>query len=158
MRLRPVLSPVLGIVALLCGSVLTSHGQARCTMEREEHFRCDRDAFETKLADAKVIRVDAPRADLFAKDRTEQLVAKLGKQVAGPDQRADLTFEVAAVDRNGRMDFGPHDIPLARLNVYDPEHHLVWVETLDGQAEIPWTADVIELLKRFQADVAGSKV
>jgi hypothetical protein len=146
------------LVIMLGGLVFASSAQARCKLEREEHYECDRDVFAKRLAEAKVIRVDASRLDLFAADRTKQLVQKLGKQVAAPDEHADLAFEVAAVDRSGKIDFGPKDIPLARLNVYDTEHHLVWVETLDGQQEIPWSADVIELLKRFQADIAGSKV
>jgi hypothetical protein len=146
------------VLGLLSGLGCAVQAHAGCKMVREEHYDCDRDVFTKKLAEAKAIRVDAGRMELFAADRTQKLVRKLGKQVATPDEHADLAFEIAAVDRSGKIDFGPADIPLARLNVYDTEHHLVWVETLDGQQEMPWSADVIELLKRFQADIAGSKV
>jgi hypothetical protein len=150
--LRGVSGLVLGCAL---GGAVSAH--AGCKLVKNEHYECDRELFAKKLAEASVVRVDAGRMELFATDRTEKLVRELGKQVAAEDQRADMVFEVAAVDRTGQIDFGPHDIPLARLNVYDAEHHLVWVETLDGQGEIPWSADVIELLKRFQASVAGSK-
>ncbi len=148
---------------LMCGLVLmgvlggVASAHAGCKLVKSENYQCDRELFAKKLAEASVVRVDAGRMELFATDRTEKLVKELGKQVATEEQHADLVFEVAAVDRSGQIDFGPHDIPLARLNVYDTEHHLLWVETLDGQGEIPWSADVIELLKRFQASVAGSK-
>ncbi len=134
-----------------------SRAQGGCKMTREEHYRCDPDNLAKKLAEAHTISVSARRTDLFAADRTSQLVVKLGKQVAPPDQKGDLTFEVVPVDRNGHMDLGPADIPLARLNVYNASHELIWVTTLDGQPEIPWNADVIELLKHFQAEIVGSK-
>ena len=153
--MRWMLAVAMGMV--LGGVARAQDAPAGCKMTRTEHYRCNRDAFEKKLAEAKVIRVDAGRMDLFAADRTQKLVEKLGKQVATADQHADLAFEITAVDWTGHMELGTADIPLARLNVYDPNHHLVWVETLDGQQEIPWAADVIELLKRFQADIAGEK-
>ncbi len=131
---------------------------AGCRIVKEEHYRCNRDYFAKKLAEAQAIGVDTGRMDLFAAERTQQLVEKLAKRVAAKDERADMVFEIQAVDRNGHMGLGPADIPLARLNVYDASHRLLWVETLDGQPEIPWSADVIELLKRFQADLAGDKV
>ncbi len=130
---------------------------AGCKLQFEQHYICDSGVFAKKLADAKLIHVQAGRTDLFGADRTGQLVTKLGKQVAAADQPADMTFEILPVDRGGMMDFGPHAIPEGRLNVYDADHQLVWVETLDGDGDAPWTADVIELLKRFQAHVAGSK-
>jgi hypothetical protein len=160
--MKKPLKTLMGVMLCL-GTAVTLTAEPRttgCKVEKEEHFQCNREAFVKRLAEAHVIRTDTGRMDLFAKERTGQLVEKLGKQVAGPDQHADLVFEIDAIDRNGRINVGPGDIPLVRLNVYDPaegdgNRHLIWVETLDGQPDVPWAADVVELLKRFQADIAG---
>jgi hypothetical protein len=152
MRLGHVFS-----VVLVGGMSLATNAHADCRLQFEQHFICDQAVLQGKLAQAKVIGVVAGRTDLFATERTGQLVTKLGKQVATADQHTDMTFEVLPVEHNGSMSFGPQGMPLGRFNVYDADHQLVWVETIDGNGEMPWTADVIELIKRFQAHVAGSK-
>lgn len=151
------LGHIFSAVALVGGMSLGVYAHAGCKLQFEQHYVCDSTVAAKKLAEAKIIHVQTNRTDLFAADRTGQLVTKLGKQVAATGQPADMTFEVVPVDHGGMMDVGPHAIPEGRLNVYDTDHQLLWVETLDGDGDAPWTADVMELLKRFQAHVAGSK-
>jgi len=134
--------------------------QPGCTLEKTDYFQCNSDAFQHLLAVSKGIRVDTGRMDSFGRRQMVKLVADLGKKVVAPEQRADLVFELTWIDRSGRIDFGPGDVAVARLNIYDPsrgrgEQSLVWVETLSGQQDLPWPSMVTQLLQQFQQHVAG---
>lgn len=130
---------------------------AGCILEFQNHYRCDRDGFQKRLAAARTVRVDTDRMDLFARKRTEALVESLGKTLALPEQRPDLVFDLAPVDRSGRIDLSPAAVALATLTVYDTatatgERSRIWVETVDGDADKPWPGIVTDLLRKFQSD------
>lgn len=135
--------------------------EPRCTLEKTDYYQCNSDAFQHLLAVSKNIRVDTGRMDSYGRRQMTKLVADLGKQLVAPEQRPDLVFELSWIDRSGRIDFGPGDVAVARLNIYDPsrgqgERGLVWVETLTGQQDLPWPSMVTQLLQQFQHRVAGA--
>lgn len=135
--------------------------QPGCTLEKTDYFQCNSDAFQRLLAVSKSVRVDTGRMDAFGRRQMVKLVANLGKKLAAPEQHVDLVFELTWIDRSGRIDFGPGDVAVARLNIYDPsrgqgERGFVWVETLTGQQDLPWPSMVTQLLQQFQRHVAGA--
>ena len=93
--------------------------------------------------------------DLFAAGEIRRLAPSLGLTVVTGEQKPDLILDLEPVDRSGRIDFGPADVPLATLNIYDPakgtgRHSLIWVETFIGQQDRPWPSVVKGLLQQFQ--------
>ena len=128
-----------------------------CTLDFQDHYRCNRDAFQQRLAAAHTARVDTDRLDLFAHTRTQQLVESLGKTVAAPEQRPDLVFDLAPIDRTGQVNLSTAAVALATLTVYDTSlgtgaRSRIWVETIDGDADKPWPGIVTDLIRKFQAD------
>jgi hypothetical protein len=134
--------------------------QPGCTLEKTDYYQCNDDAFRHLLAVSKSVRVDTGRMDVYGQKQMVKLVANLGKKLVEPEQRPDLVFELTWIDRSGRIDFGPGDVAVARLNVYDPsrgrgDNSLVWVDTLSGQEDLPWPSVVTQLLQQFQRHIAG---
>ncbi|AFL89719.1 hypothetical protein Terro_3505 [Terriglobus roseus DSM 18391] len=133
-----------------------STGEPRCTADKKvEHYLCDAPAFQRRLAAAHTVRIDTGRMDLFARKEMGKLVEGLGKQIVGPEQRPDLIFGIAPIDRSGRIDFGPADMGIGILTVYDPgrgagRRGLIWAETFDGQEDRPWPTVVVDLIRQFQ--------
>ncbi len=128
-----------------------------CTLDFGDHYKCNRATFQQRLAASRTARIDTDRLDLFAHKHTEELVESLGKTVVAPEQRPDLVFDLAPIDRSGRLDLSPAAVPLATLTVYDTSmgsgaRSRIWVETIDGDADKPWPGIVTELLRKFQVD------
>ena len=152
------LAVTLGLTACTNQAVWAQQpARAGCTLDFQDHFRCDREAFQKRLAAAHTAHVETDRLDLFAHRRTQALVEGLGKTVATPEQRPDLVFELAPIDRTGRLNLSPAAVALATLTVYDVSpgtgtRARIWVETLDGDADKPWPGVVADLLRKFQAD------
>lgn len=141
------------------GNILRAQQPVRpgCTLDFQDHYRCNRDAFQARLAAAKTARIDTDRLDLFAHRRMQDLAESLGKTIIAPEQRPDLVFDLAPIDRTGRVDLSPAAVPLATLTVYDTSmgtgpRSRIWVETIDGDADKPWPGIVAELIRKFQAD------
>ncbi|WP_212733211.1 hypothetical protein [Terriglobus roseus] len=132
--------------------------EPHCTADKKvEHYLCDAPAFQRRLSKAHTVRVDADRMDRFGRKEMEKLVADLGKQVVSEGQRPDLIFDIAPIDRSGRIDFGPGDTALATLTVYDPakgagRRGIIWVETFDGQEDRPWPTVVVDLIRQFKTN------
>lgn len=126
-----------------------------CTLEKQDYYQCDRAAFQHQLNLSKTVRVDSGRMDVYGRKQVTKLVESMGKTLVAPEQRADLIFQLTWIDRSGHIDFGPGDVAVARLNIYDPsrgsgDRGLVWVETLSGQEDLPWPSMVTQLLHQFQ--------
>lgn len=147
------------MVPVLFVSLSALHAQqpstSGCTLERQEYYQCNHDAFQNHLNAAKAVHVDSGRMDVYGRTAVTKLVEGMGKTLVTPSQRADLTFQLTWIDRSGRIDFGPGDVAVARLNVYDPsrgagERGLVWVETLTGKEDLPWPSMVEQLLQQFK--------
>jgi hypothetical protein len=145
--------------AALLASALTAAAQqqpprtAGCVLQFQDHYICNRDAFQVRLAAAKTVQVSVARMELFAGQEMTKLVQGLGKTEVVKGGKPDLIFELSSVDRNGRIDFGPNDYALATLAVYEPVRdgrHRIWVETFDGQEDRPWPGTVVDLIRRFQ--------
>ncbi len=157
MKQRKQLTVLLGMFAM--PSLLTSAGQAvqlaaaGCSLQFQDHYLCNREALRSRLAAAHTVQVSVARMELFAEKQMKELVGKLGKDEAAAGSRPDLIFELSAVDRSGRIDFGPADLPLATLTVYEPlpgGRRRLWVETFDGQQDRPWPGTVIDLIRQFR--------
>jgi hypothetical protein len=154
MRCSRLLAPVLFVsLSALYAQQPSTLG---CTLEKQDYYRCNHDAFQNQLNTAKAVRVDSGRMDVYGRTAVTKLVEGMDKTLVTPSQRADLTFQLAWIDRSGRIDFGPGDVAVARLNIYDPsrgvgERGLVWVETLTGQEDLPWPSMVEQLLRQFKA-------
>lgn len=109
--------------------------------------------FETRLAAARTAQVSVARMELFAQQEMTKLVQSLGKEEVVTGGRPDLIFELSAIDRSGRIDFGPGDFALATLTVYEPVRdgrRRIWVETFDGQEGRPWPGTVVDLIRQFK--------
>ncbi len=122
---------------------------------RDAEYKCNRIAFQQRLQHARTVRIDTDRLDLFAAGEMRRLSPSLGLTVVADEQKPDLIFDLAPVDRSGRIDFGPAAVPLATLSIYDPakgtgRRALIWVETYSGQQDRPWPSVVTELLQQFQ--------
>ena len=110
----------LGLSALAGDTALAQQpARPSCTLDFQDHYHCNRDAFQRRLAAAKTARVDTDRLDLFAHRRVQELVEGLGKTVAAPEQRPDLVFDLAPIDRTGRVELSSAAVALATLTVYD---------------------------------------
>ncbi len=149
-----VLPPCEGVSAVCSAQQPARPG---CTLDFQDHYRCNRSAFQQRLAAAHTVRVDTDRLDLFASRRTQEMLEKLGKTVVPAKQRPRLVFDLAPVDRTGRVELSPADVALATLTVYDTSlgdgpRSRIWVETLDGQPDRPWPSIVVDLLRKFQKD------
>ncbi len=141
----------------VCAGAAAQQHPSGCVLEFQDHYRCDREGFQQRLAAAHTVRVDTDRLDLFAAKRTRELAQSLGKSVTAQGQQPDLIFDLSPVDRSGRVELSPADVALATLSVYDPlrgtgKRSLIWVETFDGQTDRPWPGTVIELIRKFQKD------
>lgn len=147
---------VLGMAMAMVQARAQTPPEAGCTVSSRDHYNCRHDEFAHLLAQAKTVRVSTGRMDLFGKQQMTRLVNDLGKQVVTADQRADLVFELEWIDRSGRIDIGPSDVAVGRLNVYDPlrgegDRGLVWVETFDSGEQTPWPAITASLIQHFRA-------
>lgn len=158
MRLTSVATLAFATAMLMPSSPAQQGADAHCTADQKvEHYLCDAPAFQRRLAMAHTIRIDTDRMDLFGHKQMEKLVTDLGKQIVTPGQRPDLVFDIAPVDRSGRIDFGPGDKAIGILMVYDPargagRRGLIWAETFDGQEDRPWPAVVVDLIRQFRRD------
>ena len=147
---------VLAMAMLMAQAHAQTPPEAGCTVSSRDHYDCRRDEFAHLLAQSKTVRVTTGRMDLFGKQQMTGLVNDLGKQPVTGDQHADLVFELEWIDRSGRIDIGPSDVPVGRLNVYDPsrgagDRGLVWVETFDSGEQTPWPAIAASLIQHFRA-------
>jgi hypothetical protein len=158
MRLTTVATLAFATVMLMPASHAQQGTDAHCTADKKvEHYLCDAPAFQRRLANAHTVRVDTDRMDLFGHKQMEKLATDLGKQVVPPEQRPDLIFDIAPIDRSGRIDFGPSDMAIATLTVYDPakgagRRGIIWVETFDGQQDRPWPTVVVDLIRQFRTN------
>lgn len=156
-------------IAFFCGLALLPiaavHAQdaaspAACTLAKET-YHCDRGAFRQALSAAKVIGVESVPVSRMVSGQLTELVAKIGKTVAGEGAAADLTFSLLKRDLGGVI-IGPSGAELATLRVYGPAHggergDLIWAEIYTGQPDMQWPAVAHSLIEQFRgsAGLAG---
>ena len=124
-----------------------------CVLQFQDHYVCNRPAFQARLERAQTVQVSVARMELFAEQQMTELVQGLGKTEVVKGGKPDLIFELSSIDRSGRIDFGPADVALATLTVYEPVHdgrRRIWVETFDGQEDRPWPGTVVDLIRKFK--------
>ncbi len=131
---------------------------ATCTLDGGI-YRCSLPAFQRTLAAARNLSVETQPMDRMAAAQLRRLVGSLGKQLATTDHPADLTVALTPVQMSG-VNYGPGDHDLATLRVYtvdagNQRGDLVWAETLRGQGDRPWPAQVHDLIAQFQSRLNG---
>lgn len=136
------------------GRVPSPQTSAGCTLS-DGVYHCDLLALQRTLRQAATVRLETQRLDRTTAAQLRDLVLKLGKQVRSADQPADLVFALTPVESPGVI-YGPGDHDLATLRVYktEPERghgSLIWAETLRGQGDRPWPAQVHVLIEQFRA-------
>ena len=149
-----------------CAPLLRAQGDAAqvggCTLQKGI-YTCNLRAFEHALAAAHTVTVETEALDRYTATQLRQLARTLGKSVLstetenGPASAADLTFLLIPAGNRGST-FGPEDHELATLQVYapgngSPHGTLLWAETLRGQGDRPWPAQVHALIEQFQAEL-----
>ena len=136
---------------------------AGCTLQKGI-YSCNLAAFRQDLAAAHTVAVQTQRLDRSAASQLRQLVQTLGKSVVSTSTEnegapgADLTFLLIPMENSG-VNFGPGDHELATLRVYAPgdgsaRGTLLWAETLHGQGDRPWPAQVHALIEQFQGELS----
>ncbi len=126
---------------------------AGCALQRGEYV-CHWSALQLAWDRAHTVAVQAGPMDRSTLRQLRTLVGTLGKAETTAGQPADLTLMVLPVEPTG-ISFGPGDHDLATLRVYAPSAGsdrgvLLWVETLRGQGDRPWPAQVHVLIQQFE--------
>ncbi|HVG27848.1 MAG TPA: hypothetical protein VM865_09605 [Acidobacteriaceae bacterium] len=124
-----------------------------CTLNRQV-YTCNWGAFRKRLDAAHSIAVQTARLDRPVAAQVRELVQSLGKQVAGDDDTADLTFLLIPWESTG-ISVGTADEPLATLRVYAPDpqsgrRELLWAETYYGPSDRPWQMTARALIDQFR--------
>ncbi len=130
-----------------------------CTL-RKGVYTCNWEAFRQALQHAQTVAIETQQLDRSTAAQLRRLAQSLGKTVTpapGGEAAArapDLTFLLIPVDAAG-IHYGPEDHSLATLRIYAPGPNttrgpLLWAETLSGQGDRPWPAQVHTLIEQFQ--------
>lgn len=122
-------------------------------MQRKGEYTCNWSSFKAAFDRSHTIALETDPLDRTAGSQLRRLVTELGKVPVTGNETADLTFALSPVPPNG-VDYGPSDHDLARLRVTAHSSSgnpvLLWAETLRGQGDRPWPAQVHTLLTQFQ--------
>lgn len=125
-----------------------------CSLEKG-YYHCDQAAFARTLNEARTVAVESQPFNVATNQALRDLVRSLDKTEAADS--ADLTFVLMKAPDTG-INFGPNDRELASLRIYshgpkDARGQLIWVETLDGQPDMPWPMAVYDLIRQFKASI-----
>lgn len=127
-------------------------------MQENGSYTCNLAGMKLALEHSRTIAVEAPRLDRVAVRQLEHMIIQLGKIPSKGEGPAELTFSVQPITPSGVV-LGPADHELANLRVTAPGREgrpvLLWVETLRGQGDRPWPAQVHALLEQFEGHLAG---
>lgn len=122
-------------------------------------YHCDLQSLQGALGKARTVAIETQAMDRQTAAQLRHLVNELGKQPASVNQSADLIFLLTPVQSPG-IDYGPGDHDLATLRIYSADSQggrggLLWAETLRGQGDRPWPAQVQNLIQQFQGRLSG---
>lgn len=159
-------STLLGVLLSICvgrgmalaPKLLQEAPQAGCALV-DTAYHCDLTGFHKALASAHSIAIQTQPMDRMTAAQLRRLVTTLGKQLGTNSDRGTLLIALTPVEMTG-ITIGPGDHDLATLRVYalDDENRrgdLLWAETLRGQGDRPWPAQVHALIEQFQARLGG---
>ena len=129
-----------------------------CTLSAEV-YHCDLHSLQRALGKARSVAVETQATDRQTAAQLRRLVTELGKQPATTNGPADLIFLLTPVEGTG-IHYGPGDHDLATLRIYSADAQggrdaLLWAETLRGQGDRPWPAQVQALLQQFRGQLNG---
>ncbi len=116
-------------------------------------YVCNWSNFKLAFDRARTVAIETGRMERSTAAQLRSLAAALGK-TPSEGASADLTLMVLPAEPTG-VNVGPADHDLATLRVYAPSRDssrgvLLWVETLRGQGDRPWPAEVHALITQFQ--------
>lgn len=153
---------VLGVPPLptYAQSQVSTENLGGCTLKNSV-YTCDGAVFQKALSAASSVRIETHNIDGVARDQlTTFITKKLGKTVAAPGTPADLSFLMQPLDDQGTFWQAINDtasgLPLGTLRIYTvapdgSRGHLLWAETFNGNASMPWPAVVRGLILQFQS-------
>jgi hypothetical protein len=122
-----------------------------CTQDHG-HYSCDEAGFAHALRSARTVATESQPFNHASEHGLEDLARDLGKTAQA--EPADLTFVLVRPDAQGLF-YGPAGRELAYLRVFahgtqSERGSLVWVETYNGQPDLPWPAIVHQLIRQFR--------
>lgn len=132
--------------------------QPGCTLTGEV-YHCDLHGLQQALRKSQTVAIETQAMDRQTAAQLRHLVNELGKQPATANRPADLIFLLTPIATPG-VNYGPSDRDLATLRIYTGDAQggrgtLVWAETLRGQGDRPWPAQVNGLIEQFQGRLSG---
>jgi hypothetical protein len=138
----------------MAGVLAQTPSPAACSLEKG-YYHCDQAAFARTLKAAWTVAVESRPINLAANKSLRDLVRALNKTETS--EAPDLTFVLIKAPDTG-INFGPGDRELASLRIYSrgpngERGQLIWVETLDGQPDMPWPTVVYDLIQQFKASI-----
>jgi hypothetical protein len=119
---------------------------------------CNWAGFRHVLTSAHVIAVEHSDVDRFTGKQLSELATHLGKSLASPGHPGDLTFVIVPAGEHG-VDIGPADQTILKLQIHSgpsSSGELLWVETLRGDPERPWSSSVHSVIQQFEERLAKS--
>ena len=154
MRLR-ILVPVIYLVVSNVARVPAQAPSSQACSLEKGYYHCDLAAFSRTLKAAWTVAVESRPSSRATDKSLHDLVRSMGKAETAED--ADLAFVLLRAPDAG-INFGPGDRELASLRVYSRgpnggQGQLIWVETFDGQPDMPWPTVVYDLIRQFKASI-----
>jgi hypothetical protein len=141
--------------------ILTAHAFAQqpvppdagCVQQKGSYL-CNWSSFKLNFERAHTVAVEVSPMDRPTAHQVDAMLAQLGKTHVPEGRASDLTVLLMPVDPTG-VNIGPMDHELATLRIYapgegSPRGTLLWAETLKGQGDRPWPAQVHALISQFE--------
>jgi hypothetical protein len=107
-----------------------------CSLEKG-YYHCDLAAFSRTLKAAWTVAVESRPSSRATDKSLHDLVRSMGKAETAED--ADLTFVLLKAPDSRGPNGG--------------QGQLIWVETFDGQPDMPWPTVVYDLIQQFKASI-----
>jgi hypothetical protein len=159
MRLPSFRLTVSAVVALFPVAALAGPPQAAVApdagcVQQKGGYVCNWSSFKTVFDRAHTVALEVSPMDRPTVRQLDTLVSRLGKTRVTEGGSGDLVFLLMPIEPTG-VNIGPMDHDLATLRVYAPANGsahgtLLWAETLRGQGDRPWPAQVHLLLAQFE--------
>ncbi len=127
-----------------------------CTLQGRDYL-CSKPALQQALAAAHTVALVSQPANHASDAGLASLAKSLDKSVVSGSeaQPADLTIRLTPIEPAG-VSVGTATVDLAMLNVFiaapgNPTAKLLWSETYNGNADMPWPSVVHALTRQFKS-------
>ncbi len=129
-----------------------------CTLQGRS-YRCSGPVLEQALAASRTVALLSQPANHASDAALASLAKSLGKSVTAGDEAhpADLTIRLTPIEPAG-VTVGTGTVDLAMLNIFvsapgNPTARLLWSETYNGDADMPWPSVVRALTRQFKGHI-----